>query len=198
MLSWRSNAQVAVTASSAWSIASSLNALTSLRLIAPALLTGNSTLAADIFILQNKMTATLSGTTTLLAKVAQRWSAQSTYPLSSDLSAPSLQVWNSRATISPTLSYRMFPNQRMFPSAQWPLSSDVLACIGKWQYISLDIFVIPSKLRVDTIIHRQEHPSEGHYTLHGNIKNKTRVLQISTVKRLRGGSKVKHIHPSGT
>lgn len=179
---------------STWPLSSVISATAILRLPAFANLPGASTLASDIFILQNKIVATLAGTASILVQAIQLWKTQSSLAPTSSLSSFTLQKWNSIARLSPTLSFNALTLQTMLEKSKWTLTSSWNAGSAAYHVTHFDDFVLVSHFRADTVIDRVDHPAEGHYSFHGNVERKTGTSQFAPSKRLRGGSKVKHVH----
>lgn len=133
--------------------------------------------SATVLPKERNIAADLVGTSTLLAKAAQLFAARVSYTIASDLSALSLQRWNSKSKFDLFSSFQVTPVQKMFESSKWTLSSKFFAYKPMVYVNARSNMILVSTLRVNTIIHEVENHNKTQKHLRGSV----------SIKHLKGG-----------
>lgn len=130
---------------------------------------GTSTLAGNTTLKDRNISASLFGTTALLANAAQYLVLQSSYTLSSNLSVLALQRWSDKSQFDLISNIKAALIQKMFETSKWALTSQCAARAINFVSSKSNIIVL-SDLRVNTIIHQVENHNKTQKHLRGNLE----------------------------
>jgi len=139
---------------------------------ASAVLSGDTSLAVPVTSIKERtISASLLGTSILLASASVFWKAQSVHAPAFDLSLFTLQRWSIRPVINPTFDIQIVSAQKMFEKSKWFLTSGCVAETIQFNTARSKISIL-SDLSVTTDIHQIEHHAKTQKHLKGNLGRK--------------------------